>query len=109
MLHCIKTRVRSAAATSRSSRVVWTFAMNARTANTQYTFDLPSLSYIDASWEEPDRGISAESGRSARKAGLARWLAGRVEAIRTWHRSVRASSELEMMSDRQLMDIGISR
>jgi uncharacterized protein YjiS (DUF1127 family) len=83
--------------------------MNARTANSQFIFELPSLSYIDASWEELDPRTLAKTARPVRKTGLAGWFASRLEALRSWRRTVQASFELEMMSDRQLMDIGISR
>jgi uncharacterized protein YjiS (DUF1127 family) len=83
--------------------------MSVRTADSQFHFELPSLSYIDASWEGLDHQAPAETSGASPKNGLAAWLARQVDAFRTWHRAIRATSELAMMSDRQLMDIGICR
>jgi uncharacterized protein YjiS (DUF1127 family) len=83
--------------------------MSAHTADSQFSFRLPSLSYVDASWEEPDLRAAAAQPSIARKAGLRAWLAARAAAFRTWQRDNQAAGELGMMTDRELMDIGISR
>jgi uncharacterized protein YjiS (DUF1127 family) len=83
--------------------------MSVRTANSDFHFELPRLSYIDASWEGLNHQAPAETSGTSRKTGLAAWLAHQVEAFRTWRHAVRATSELATMSDRQLMDIGICR
>jgi uncharacterized protein YjiS (DUF1127 family) len=83
--------------------------MSVRTANSEFHFELPRLSYIDASWEGLNQQVAAEPGTSSHKTGLAAWLARQVDAFRTWRHAIRATSELATMSDRQLMDIGICR
>jgi uncharacterized protein YjiS (DUF1127 family) len=83
--------------------------MSAQTADSQYAFRLPSLSYIDAKWEEPNLRTAAVSSQTARKAGLAAWMSRRVAAFIAWRRDSEAAAELASMSDRELMDIGVSR
>jgi uncharacterized protein YjiS (DUF1127 family) len=83
--------------------------MNAHTANSKFKFELPSLSYIDAKWEEPSLRAPADPGRPARQTGFAAWLTRGGAAFRAWQRDRRAVSELGMMSDHELLDIGISR
>lgn len=70
------------------------------------SFHLPSLSYIDAKWEEPNlRSTTA----ATTKAGLAAWLSRQVAAFIAARRESAARTELFAMSDRELMDIGIAR
>lgn len=83
--------------------------MNAQTPNSQLSYQLPSMSYIDASWEEPNLRTTAANARSARKHGFANWIAARVAAFRTWQQEQRARAELHAMTDRELLDIGVSR
>jgi len=82
--------------------------MSVHTADSQFSFQLPSLSYIDAKWEEPNLRVAARPS-VVRKGGLAAWLSRRVAAFVAWHRNSDAMSELSGMSDRELMDIGLSR
>ena len=80
--------------------------MSAHTADSQYSFQLPTLSYIDAKWEEPSlRSQTAVP----RPAGLAAWLSSKVSAFIAWRQDRAAAVELASMSDRELMDIGINR
>ena len=81
--------------------------MSAHTADSQFSFELPSLSYIDAKWEEPN--LRAGAPQAVRKAGLAAWLSRRVAGFIAWYRDSEAALELSAMSDRELMDIGMSR
>jgi uncharacterized protein YjiS (DUF1127 family) len=81
--------------------------MSAQTADSQFSFKLPSLSYIDAKWEEPE--LLAPAAAPARKTGLAAWLAARVAAFQAWRRDREAAAELAAMSNRELMDIGLTR
>ena len=81
--------------------------MNAQTPNSQLAFQLPSMSYIDAKWEEPN--LREMPVRGIRKAGLAGWLAGRISAFRAWRLERQALAELEGMTNRELMDIGLNR
>ncbi len=82
------------------------FAMGVHTADSQFYFKLPSLSYIDAKWEEPN--LRAPATAPAHKAGLAGWLSGCITAFQAWRRDREAAAELAAMSSRELMDIGLS-
>ena len=79
--------------------------MSAHTAS----FKLPSLSYIDARWEEPNLQAPSAALQGMPKKGLAAWLSRRVAAFVAWRRNNEAALELSAMSDRELSDIGISR
>jgi len=83
--------------------------MSAHTANTQFSFELPSMSYIDAKWEEPNLRTPAASPSVVRKGGLAAWLSRRIAAFKAWNLDQQAAAELRSMTDRELMDIGLSR
>ena len=52
--------------------------MSDSTADPQFNFRLPSLSYIDAKWEEPALRSSGASPRAVRNTGLAAWLTQRA-------------------------------
>jgi uncharacterized protein YjiS (DUF1127 family) len=108
MLRCIKAWGRSATVTSRCTRDVWIFDMSAHIANSQFSFELPSLTYIDAKWEEPALRDVAEP-KAARSGGLAAWLSRQVMALVVWRRNSAAMAELHAMSDYELADIGLSR
>jgi uncharacterized protein YjiS (DUF1127 family) len=82
--------------------------MSAHIADSQFSFQLPSLSYIDAKWEEPALREAAPSPR-VRTGGLAAWLSHQVAAFVAWRRNGEAEAELRAMSDRELADIGLSR
>ena len=80
--------------------------MSAHTANQNFNFQLPSLSYIDAKWEEPNLRASADAAVSVRKSGL---FARLMERFQAWQRDRRAMSEFALMSDYELADMGLSR
>jgi uncharacterized protein YjiS (DUF1127 family) len=82
--------------------------MGAHTADS-HSFKLPSLSYIDAQWEEPNLRAPVAAPNRARTSRVAAWLAGRVAAFRTWRRDSQAAAELASMSNYELMDIGLTR
>ncbi len=82
--------------------------MSDHIANSQFSFQLPSLSYIDTRWEEPALREAAPS-RQVRSGGLAAWLSHKVAAFVAWQRNGEAEAELRAMSDRELADIGLSR
>ena len=77
--------------------------MSALTAKSQFAFELPNLTYIDASLEEANfaRAGLAEQAAWPARAGLPHSAPG--------VRSRPRINELEMMSDRELADIGLSR
>jgi uncharacterized protein YjiS (DUF1127 family) len=81
--------------------------MSVHTADSQFSFRLPSLSYIDTRWEEP--AVQAASPKTARKGGIAAWLSRRIAAFVAWRRDNEAAKELASMTDHELMDIGMSR
>ena len=80
--------------------------MNTSTADNHFSFALPSLSYIDTSLEDQNRN---EDVRSAPAGGFIEWFVSRVEAIRTWNAQRRALNELSLMTERELMDVGLNR
>jgi uncharacterized protein YjiS (DUF1127 family) len=80
--------------------------MTAPVSKSQLAYELPKLSYVDASWEEHNRRAAVQDEPSR---GFADWLAGLVKAFRAWREREVAVSELSMMDDRELADIGINR
>ncbi|HEY8288848.1 MAG TPA: DUF1127 domain-containing protein [Acetobacteraceae bacterium] len=81
--------------------------MTAQITKSQFLFELPSLSYVDAKWEEPNLTIPA--ARPAPRAGFRRWISGRINALTAARREAAAAAELEHMTDHELMDIGLTR
>jgi len=80
--------------------------MSAPLTKSQMAFDLPKLSYIDTTWEEPAVPPRSEP---VREHGFASWVARRVAAFRIWRANSRAVGELRHMSDRELFDVGLNR
>jgi uncharacterized protein YjiS (DUF1127 family) len=80
--------------------------MSAPMTKSQMAFQLPQLSYIHARWEEPELQRTAQP---APERGFSAWLADRMSAYRTWRENARARAELSMMSDRELLDVGLNR
>ena len=80
--------------------------MSAPIAKSQLQFALPSLSYVDASWEEPNLRTAV---RPAAKRGLGGWIVGRIAILRAWNRQRHEAAELRSMTDRELADIGLNR
>jgi uncharacterized protein YjiS (DUF1127 family) len=83
--------------------------MSVHTADSQFTFELPSMSYIDAKWEEPSLREAVAAPKLVRKGGLAAWLSHQAAAFVAWRRDNQAAGELAAMSDRELIDIGLGR
>lgn len=81
--------------------------MAAPLTKSQFAFELPNLSYVDASLEEPSLRYMPRPAAAPR--GLGAWLAARAAAVSAWRKQHAAIAELEMMSDRELMDIGLNR
>jgi len=82
--------------------------MSAPIAKDQLSFQLPNLTYVDAHFEEPNLG-RVTLPTELPEHGFGQWLAARVAAFRGWREKRSAMAELEMMSDRELLDIGLSR
>jgi len=80
--------------------------MSAPLTKSQMAFELPKLSYIDTSWEEP---AVQSAATPVREHGIASWVAARIGAFRAWRAQVRAMAELANMTDRELFDVGLNR
>lgn len=83
--------------------------MNAHSANSQFSFQLPSMSYIDAKWEEPELRSAPTRQPIRRQRGLAGWLRSRIAAFKAWRAQQQTLAELDAMTDRELIDIGLTR
>jgi uncharacterized protein YjiS (DUF1127 family) len=83
--------------------------MSAHTADSQFSFQLPRLSYIDARWEEPALREPAVTPAAAGKRGLAAWWSRQIANVVAWRRDSVAVAELSSMTDHELMDIGLNR
>jgi uncharacterized protein YjiS (DUF1127 family) len=83
--------------------------MSAHIADPRLAFKLPSLSYIDAKWEEPNLRSPEAAARVVPKTGLAAWLSRQINAFAAWRADRQAALELRSMSDHELADIGLSR
>jgi uncharacterized protein YjiS (DUF1127 family) len=76
--------------------------MSAPIAKNLFAFELPNLSYVDASLEEANFRAPALPSKP-------RGLSALFASFRAWREKQIAMNELEMMSDRELADIGLSR
>lgn len=76
--------------------------MSSLTTKSQFAFELPNLTYIDASLEEAN---FVARDVPSKPHGVRSWIV----AFRAWREKQAAMSELEMMSDRELADIGLNR
>lgn len=76
--------------------------MSALLAKDQLAFELPNLTYVDSHLEDP---VLPPVSGADRLHGLRGWLA----AFQAWRAKQAARAELEMMSDRELTDIGLTR
>jgi uncharacterized protein YjiS (DUF1127 family) len=83
--------------------------MSAHTADSQFSFQLPSMSYIDAKWEEPNLRTPSATPNVSRKGALAAWLSRQFAAFTAWRVERVAAAELALLSDRELADIGLTR
>lgn len=75
--------------------------MNAQIAKDQFTFSLGNASYVDNSYDEPEVTTvkPLQSG----------WMRRIVAAFAAWRQRQAVMREMEMMTDRELSDIGLSR
>ncbi len=76
--------------------------MSAPIAKSQFAFELPNLTYVDASLEEANFRAPLPP---ARPHGLQALIAG----FRAWREKQAVMAELDLMTDRELLDIGLSR
>ena len=68
--------------------------MSANMADSRFSFELPSLSYIDAKWEEPSLRAPAPQARPVRRGGVASWLSRQAAAFFAWRREQEAAADL---------------
>jgi uncharacterized protein YjiS (DUF1127 family) len=78
--------------------------MNAPMTNDQFTFSLGTLSYVDSTYDE----VTAPAVK-ARHRGIGYLLGRAVAALSEWRRRRVVMQEMEMMTDRELADIGLAR
>jgi uncharacterized protein YjiS (DUF1127 family) len=76
--------------------------MSAPIAKNQFVFELPNLTYVDASLEEAHFRATEPASKPH---GLRAWIA----AFRAWREKQAAIGELAVMTDRELADIGLNR
>jgi uncharacterized protein YjiS (DUF1127 family) len=76
--------------------------MSAPIAKSQFAFELPNLTYVDAHLEEPALRIPTAPEKPH---GLRALMAG----FRAWREKQAAMAEMSVMSDRELADIGLTR
>lgn len=79
--------------------------MSTSTADNHFSFTLPRLTYVDTSLEDQNRDVA----EPVRSGGFADWLARRVQAFQVWNAQRKAAAELSLMTDRELMDVGLNR
>jgi len=83
--------------------------MSAPLAKTDFVFKLAtSQSYIDHTYD-PTPGITAQPAPRGLLRQVADGLASLTQGIRNWADQQRTLSEMGLMSDRELSDIGLSR
>jgi uncharacterized protein YjiS (DUF1127 family) len=75
--------------------------MSAPLTKEQFVFELPSLTYVNTHLEDP---VLPPLSQGTRR-GVPAWLA----RFRAWREQRAALAELEMMSDRELADMGLTR
>jgi uncharacterized protein YjiS (DUF1127 family) len=78
--------------------------MNAPVAKDQFTFSLGNLSYVDSSYDDAPVYAPAQQ-----KGGLRTWIGLGISAFVEWRRRQETLREMEMLSDHELADIGLTR
>ena len=76
--------------------------MSAPIAKSQFAFELPNLTYVDASREEAHLRAAVQPSQPR---GFRAWIA----AFQAWREKQASMAELDMMGDRELLDIGLTR
>ena len=80
--------------------------MSTSTADNHFSFTLPTLSYVDTSQEDQNLDLAE---RPAPAGGSSGWMSALVAAFRLWNAERKAMAELSLMTDRELMDVGLNR
>ena len=78
--------------------------MNAPVTKDQFTLSLGNLTYVDSTYDDVPAEIPAESTH-----GVRQWFERRVTAFAEWRRRQETLREMEMLTDRELADIGLTR
>ena len=78
--------------------------MNAPVAKDQFTFSLGNLSYVDSTYDDVPASAPAEP-----RHGVRQWFERRASAFAEWRRRQETLREMEMLTDRELADIGLTR
>ena len=78
--------------------------MSAPTAKDQFSFSLGNVSYIGPAYEDA-QAPSVKPGAS----GIRQWFAAFVAAVSAWRQRQAVLQEMQLMTDRELSDIGLSR
>ena len=78
--------------------------MNAPVAKDQFEFTLGNVSYIDSTFEDAP-ALPVEEPRR----GVRQWIADRVTAVVEWRHRQEVMREMELMTDHELADIGLTR
>jgi uncharacterized protein YjiS (DUF1127 family) len=79
-------------------------AMNAPTAKDQFSFSLGNVSYIGPAYED-----AQTPSVKPRPSGVGQWFAAFVAAVSAWRQRQAVLQEMQLMTDRELSDIGLSR
>jgi uncharacterized protein YjiS (DUF1127 family) len=82
----------------------WNETMNAPMTQDQLNYSLGNLSYVDYSFAEPPVTTVETPKRS-----LGEWLITVVTAFAEWRRRQATLREMDMLTERELSDIGLSR
>ena len=78
--------------------------MNAPITNDQFNFSLGNASYIDYAYDEPTATVVEKPTRS-----IGQWLASTVAWFAEWRHRQAVMREMEMLTERELADIGLTR
>jgi len=76
--------------------------MSAPIAKDQFVFELPNLTYVDAHLEEANLRLPLPAEKP-------RGLRALIVGFRAWRERQAALAELDLMTDHELMDIGLTR
>jgi len=76
--------------------------MSSPITKSQLALQLPLLSYVDAHREEPELGTPVQARKS-------RGIRALIVAFKTWCKNRADMAALSVMTDRDLMDIGLTR
>jgi uncharacterized protein YjiS (DUF1127 family) len=88
----------------RTRSLDWNEAMTAQITKDQFNYSLGNASYVDYSYDEPPARVIETP-----KPGIGRLLKMAVAGFADWRRRQAVMHEMEMLTDRELADIGLAR